>query len=128
MQRENSFAAEQDDETRADPEALALRPRAGDRDSRRQPRTWVSVRSGDRSYKLWRRDGSEFVAVYDLASDPAESVDLHDPAAPKQQALLDRLQAYRQSLIDGYLRWADHPDLLSDQERIELLRSLGYLR
>jgi arylsulfatase A-like enzyme len=89
---------------------------------------WVAVRSEDSLYKLRPRDGRIVASVYDLAADPTETEDLYDPAAARQQAVLEQLSAYRVSLIEGYDVWERRPGELDEDERIRILRSLGYVR
>jgi hypothetical protein len=90
---------------------------------------WVSVRSGDRFYKLRRLNGRDLTpAVYDLARDPGESENLFDPDDSTQAEMLDRLERYRRSLISGYEFWEGRAKGgLSNAEQLELLRSLGYV-
>jgi arylsulfatase A-like enzyme len=97
---------------------------------RRDPELmWVSVRSGDRFYKLRRLNGRDLTpAVYDLARDPGESENLFDPDDSTQAEMLDRLERYRRSLISGYEFWEGRAKGgLSNAEQLELLRSLGYV-
>jgi arylsulfatase A-like enzyme len=97
---------------------------------RRDPELmWVSVRSGDLFYKLRRLDGRDLTpAVYDLARDPGESENLFDPDDATQAAMLARLERYRRSMITGYEFWEGRAKGgLSDEEQLELLRSLGYV-
>jgi arylsulfatase A-like enzyme len=89
---------------------------------------WVAVRSGDDSYKLRWRNGRLVASVYDLAADPNESTDLYDPAAPWQAPLLERLEAYRASLIDSYDDWKNRAENLDEHEQLRILRSLGYVK
>jgi hypothetical protein len=79
-------------------------------------------------YKLRPRDGRIVASVYDLAADPTETEDLYDPAAARQQAVLEQLSAYRVSIIKGYDVWERRPGELDEDERIRILRSLGYVR
>ena len=90
---------------------------------------WVSARDDERSFILRRSDDGELeVSVYDLERDPAETIDVHDPDAPEQRAVLTELRRYRRSLIRGYEAWEGRDDALSEDERMRLLRSLGYAR
>jgi hypothetical protein len=42
--------------------------------------------------------------------------------------VLEQLSAYRVSLIEGYDVWERRPGELDEDERIRILRSLGYVR
>jgi arylsulfatase A-like enzyme len=92
---------------------------------RRGDGLWVSLRDGDRVYKLARRSGRERLEhlVYDLSRDPTEQQDLYDPADAAQRERFEELERYRAALrrrLDGT---ATEPEPRS----LERLRGLGYV-
>lgn len=91
---------------------------------------WVSLREGDRFYKLRRLGGSEHERfVFDLATDPTESLNLYDVDSDVQRSLFLRLEKYRSNLITAHARWrkARAAAPLAPGREEELLRSLGYI-
>ncbi len=68
------------------------------------------------------------ISVYNLERDPGETTDVHTPDAPEQRAALRELRRYRRRLIKGYEVWEGREDSLSDEEKMRLLKSLGYIR
>jgi arylsulfatase A-like enzyme len=97
----------------------------------RDPATmWVSVRDGDRAYKLTSNDGSTFLPhVYDWKIDAAERRDLYDANDAAQAEVVKQLAEYKEHLVEGWSYWqaAGEGRLPSEREK-ELLRSLGYLQ
>jgi arylsulfatase A-like enzyme len=88
---------------------------------------WVSLRDGDRVYKLARPDGRELARfVFDVSSDPTEQRNLYDPGdavARERFAALDRYRAeLRQRLEAGPAAPA-----VPDPESLDRLRALGYV-
>lgn len=96
---------------------------------RRDPELmWVSVRKGDRFYKLRRLGERGFSSfVFDLAADPGESTNLFDPEDAEQQEVFVRLEEYRGQLLRGYAISEGGGDNVSEDEQVRLLRSLGYI-
>jgi arylsulfatase A-like enzyme len=91
-------------------------------------RIWTSLRDGDRVYKLARPAGGELERlVYDLASDPAELRNLHDPEDPLQRARFAALEAYRGELIRRIEERTRGGEPLAEPELLERLRRLGYV-
>jgi arylsulfatase A-like enzyme len=88
---------------------------------------WVSMRAGDVHYKLRRPDGKSWrMAAFDLATDPAEAVDIWDPVDPAHREARAKLRAYKARLVVSY---GDRPErLLPSAEEREGLRSLGYIQ
>ena len=96
---------------------------------RRDPELmWVSVRAGNRFYKLRRLTDRGFSSfVFDLEGDPTESTNLFDPDDPEQQEMFARLEAYREQLLAGYAIAEGGGDNVPEDEQVRLLRSLGYV-
>jgi hypothetical protein len=87
---------------------------------------WVSVRDFDRLFRLRRRPGEEWgVEMFDLSSDPIAERDRFDPSDPAHLERARDLESYKKLLVDNFRR--DPQQRLSDEEEIELLRSLGYV-
>jgi arylsulfatase A-like enzyme len=86
---------------------------------------WLMVRDGDVVHKVVRDVGGEWlVQVFDWTRDPGETRGLSDPSDPEQVRAVDGLLEYQQKLEQGYPR---DPVRLTPDERIERLRSLGYI-
>ena len=96
---------------------------------RRDPELmWVSVRAGNRFYKLRRLSDRGFSSfVFDLEEDPLESTNLFDPDDPEQQEMFERLEAYREQLLAGYAISERGGDNVPKDEQFRLLRSMGYI-
>jgi len=96
---------------------------------RRGAGIWASLRDGDRVYKLARPDGPDGDLerfVYDLAIDPTEQRNLHDPSDAEQQRRFEDLDRRRRALarrIDAASKAAAVPD----ERSLEMLRRLGYV-
>lgn len=91
-------------------------------------RIWVSVKKGDVFYRLRHFGGGIWqVEAYDLAADPLAVEDRFDPEDAEHQAMARRLHAYKDHLVQRYYQRAEVDDPLSHDEKIERLKSLGYL-
>jgi arylsulfatase A-like enzyme len=103
----------------------ALATRFPDGDARAM---WVAVRDGDLVVKLTSDDGILFhPRAYDWHADPAERVDLYDPANEAHAHAVQQLSKYKTALIDSYSEWRAHKaGRLPTRQQEELLRSLGY--
>jgi arylsulfatase A-like enzyme len=90
---------------------------------------WVSIREGDRVYKLQNRGDEVFeVSVFDLAADPEERHDLFDPSDTQHLEMSQNLAAYKALLArDWQTRTEGGEQILPAQEQIELLKSIGYI-
>ncbi len=87
----------------------------------------VRVRDGDRVFKLRRLpDGSFRHEAYDLATDPGESVDSFDLHDDQHRRMADELASYKRRLVAGFD--PQGRNVLSEEETLEYLRSLGYVR
>jgi arylsulfatase A-like enzyme len=95
---------------------------------RRDPEVMsVRVRDEDRVFKLQRtREGGFEPRAFDLATDPAETRNLFDPADPEHARMAEELARYKQRLVEGFD--PAHASGLSDQETYERLKALGYAR
>lgn len=88
--------------------------------------SWVRVRARDLVVKLCKLDGSRWgIEVFDLASDPEERRNLHEPGNPSQEALVSELRAYKDRLIRAS---APADAALPAEEELRRLRSLGYVK
>lgn len=100
---------------------------------RLQPRVdpelmWVQLRDRDRVWQLRRSPyGEPVAAVYDLASDPFELDDLHDPDDPDQRRAFADLRRYRERLIAAWHEHAARGEEIGRERQEELLKSLGYV-
>ncbi len=87
----------------------------------------VRVRKRDLVAKLGPADGSRSVfQVFDLTNDPHETTDLFDPSASEHAELARALERYKERLVEGFERRG--AEVLTDEDRTERLRSLGYVR
>jgi len=73
------------------------------------------------------RGGAEPVALYDLATDPAEAQDLLPTRAP-DAGLLGALQEYLDTDARRAAGVVDRPDAPVDAARLEWLKAMGYIR
>jgi arylsulfatase A-like enzyme len=93
---------------------------------------WVGARHEDLLFKLRRMDGETWqLAAFDLAADPTESRDMFDPQDPQHRTIAEELHAYKAWLVGAFHRYEDErSDELDveDEERLEALRSLGYIQ
>jgi hypothetical protein len=88
---------------------------------------WVSLRDGDRVYKLARPQGVELERlVYDLSLDPTEQRNFFDPADAVQRGRFDDVERYRAALRRRLETGAPAP-ALPEPESLERLRRLGYV-
>ena len=89
---------------------------------------WTMIREGDLVYKLQRvRQGEWQTYVFDWKQDRSETRDLFDAADPHHQQMAKRLLAYRRQLVAAYPDVDSVLGRLSDAEKLERLRSLGYI-
>jgi len=87
---------------------------------------WVSVRNEDVVTKYRNLDGERWgFEVFDLASDPAEEVNLYDENDREQGRTAEALLAYRDRLIAAWRRGGSRQIL--DRRAIDELRELGYV-
>ena len=87
---------------------------------------WTLIREGDIVFKLEHEGSNEWrVRVFDWARDPGESKDLYDPENPHHAEMVKKLVDYKKTLIEGYPLAGK--DAISDEEKQERLRSLGYI-
>ena len=88
---------------------------------------WVSMRDGDTIYKHRMVEPRRWEnQVYDLAKDPGETANLHDPEDPRHRQMAAELAQYKARLV---ARAPDPEDgALPSQEEGDLLRDLGYIR
>lgn len=90
---------------------------------------WVSVRERDVVFKLRWIDGRDAPPeAYDWAVDPEEARNFFDPANRHHRAMVKNLRAYKGELIREYLRLPKGRNQLNDKEKMDRLRSLGYIR
>ena len=88
-------------------------------------RTWVAVRDGDLVMKLRARNGKRWeTPVYDLATDPAETIDIFNAADRRHQELLRRLHAYKARIVE---QARNAESTVPAKRSVELLRELGYI-
>lgn len=88
---------------------------------------WVLIREGDLAFKL--RPDAEGVwrfEAFDWVKDPGERTDVFDPTDPAHEAIAQELDDYKARLVAGFPREGD--DQASEEETLEALRSLGYVR
>jgi arylsulfatase A-like enzyme len=90
---------------------------------------WVSIRQGDRVYKLQNRGDEVFeVAVFDLADDPDERHDLYDPEDTHHLEMREKLTSYKALLVEDWRKRSGRGEqILPQREQIELLKSIGYI-
>jgi arylsulfatase A-like enzyme len=91
---------------------------------------WVSIRDGDTVYKSKKVGGDRWGnQVFDLAADPAERIDLHDPANPRHSEMAASLASYKARLVGKSSQSAGgDPSQLPEEKEAELLKGLGYIR
>jgi arylsulfatase A-like enzyme len=88
---------------------------------------WVSVRDGDRVYKLTAPGGVFQPALYDLAADPRESRNLYDPTDPRQRAVIARLGQYKAGLVRRFREGERERTSIPKADELDMLRQLGYV-
>ena len=91
---------------------------------------WTLIREGDLTCKHRRfEDGEMRYQVFDWGNDPAELHDLYDPADPRHARLVEKLAAYRARLIQNFpSRKRRSQDTIPEEEQLERLRALGYVK
>jgi arylsulfatase A-like enzyme len=88
---------------------------------------WVRVRAGDLVVKRVNAgDATWRTEAFDLARDPHELHDLHDPADARQRELAAALEGYKARLVDGFERTQATEE--PADEALARLRELGYAR
>lgn len=91
--------------------------------------SWLSVRVRDRDLVCQeRRVGpeQEVLEAFDLADDPGQRRNVFDPKDPRHARLVEALRRYKQNLVESF-----HPEPeigLTDNETLDRLRALGYIR
>ena len=90
----------------------------------------VAAREGDIVYKLrWLSGNREAQSeVFDWSIDPEENHNLFDPTNRHHRTMVDNLKSYKSELVRAYFKLQNKQSLLPDKERIERLRSLGYIK
>jgi hypothetical protein len=89
---------------------------------------WTLIRAGDRVFKLCRQPGGDWhVQVFDWGADRGETRDLFDPKNPEHAAKKQDLLAYKLRLEQGFARSVADTSVAAQMERLERLRSLGYV-
>ena len=78
------------------------------------------------SLEKLRAHAADAALIRDLATDPAETRNLFDPADPEHARMAEELARYKQKLVDGFD--PAHASGLSDEETYERLKALGYAR
>ena len=94
--------------------------------------TWIAVRRDDMVWK-YRNLGSEKFGfqAFDLSTDPGESNNKFDPMDPQHQEIAGELKKYKSQLVNASREWEAaraQAAELPDEERLERLRSLGYIQ
>lgn len=93
---------------------------------------WVAARRGDLLFKLRRLDGETWtLSAFDLATDPTESRDVFDAADPLHREVADQLRDYKADMVADFHQYerTRAVELAVDkEERLESLRSLGYIK
>ena len=91
---------------------------------------WVSIRDGDTVYKSKKVEGDRWGnQVFDLAVDPGETTNLHDPANPRHSEMAASLADYKARLVAKSSQFGGgDPTQLPEEKEAELLRDLGYIR
>lgn len=89
---------------------------------------WTLIRDRDTVFQLCRElSGDWHVQVFDWATDRGETRDLYDPKDPEHAARKQDLLAAKLRLEDGFAREEADTTVAARQERLERLRSLGYV-
>lgn len=98
---------------------------------RRDPELmWVSLRDGDWVFKIGKFDAEDpqfAPAVFDLATDPTESVNLYDAANPLHRRRLQQLVVYKKRLVEACRIWENMDPGIAREESDSRLKALGYL-
>jgi len=93
--------------------------------------TWVAVRRGDFVWKYRAQEDQSFVfQAFDVRQDPAEAMNLFDPADTQHQQMSEQLRQYKDHLVSSFREWSSaHSQAeLDEDERMERLRSMGYVK
>jgi arylsulfatase A-like enzyme len=91
---------------------------------------WVSVRLENRVFKLAKFNLDDPIfkpAMFDLSKDPSERSNLFDPSNEYHQNVMNELKKYKMRLVDAFKYWDKTPEGISIEERLEKLKSLGYV-
>jgi len=93
------------------------------------PRTiWVMIRDGDLAFKWRSTMGTAWkFEAFDWTNDPGETNDLFDPSNPDHVRMTEELALYKDLLVQAYPGAAEEAGL-SEEEMLEALRALGYVR
>jgi arylsulfatase A-like enzyme len=93
---------------------------------------WVGARTDDLLFKLRRLDGETWkLEAFDIRTDPSETVDRFDPENPRHLEVADALREYKALLVAAFHDFENEgiDDLsVEEEERLETLRSLGYIQ
>lgn len=88
---------------------------------------WVSVSDEKTTYKWRNLDGESWgFEAFDKASDPMETTNLFDDENVDHQRIGKMLRTYKERLATAYLEGPAKQPL--DDEKVRLLRSLGYIQ
>jgi len=88
---------------------------------------WVSVREGDMVHELRHSQEAGWEnAVFDLAADPEERVNLFRADDPSHARMAQLLVEYKKSLLEAHGRLL-RGEPVSVERQVELLRKLGYV-
>ena len=93
--------------------------------------TWVAIRRGDFVWKYRSLEDQRFVfQAFDVGQDPAESRNLFDMQDPRHQEMSTELKRYKEHLVRSYREWSSAPSSveINEQEELERLRSMGYVK
>ena len=93
--------------------------------------TWVAIRRGDFVWKYRSLEDQRFVfQAFDVGQDPAESRNLFDMQDPRHQEMSTELKRYKEHLVRSYREWSSAPSSveINEQEKLERLRSMGYVK
>ena len=87
---------------------------------------WVAVATKDFTHK-WRSLGAGRwgFEVFDKARDPFESRNMYDEREREHREMARRLVVYKKLLVDSFS--SDRDETLLDEEKLRLLKSLGYI-
>ena len=85
---------------------------------------WTRIRDGDMVYKYRNLDGESWgVQVFDLAADPREEHDLHDPENAKHVEMGERLRGYKAMLVRRF----GQASIDAPEDALGRLKRLGYV-
>jgi hypothetical protein len=92
---------------------------------------WVSVRHGDEVFKWAKYDLNNPVfkpTMFNLKSDAYERNNLFDVSNKQHQKVIEDLKVYKIHLVEACKEWNKKAGGISEEERINRLKSLGYLQ